>query len=84
MSFFTNMLQGFTSTAPIRTNSPPHTSGNVIPSQIDDEDWEIVNKANGRYSVIGQDHSPFDLVAWHGNAVPYKVCSNYSVAIMMM
>lgn len=48
------------------------------------EDWEIVNKANGRYSVIGQDHSPFDLVAWHGNAVPYKVCSNYSVAIMMM
>ena len=43
MSFFTNMLQGFTSTAPIRTNSPPHTSGNVIPSQIDDEDWEIVN-----------------------------------------
>ncbi|RAK93934.1 homogentisate 1,2-dioxygenase [Aspergillus costaricaensis CBS 115574] len=36
------------------------------------EDWEIVNKANGRYSVIGQDHSPFDLVAWHGNVVPYK------------
>ncbi|CAN9083933.1 unnamed protein product [Alternaria sp. RS040] len=34
---------GFASTAPIRTNSPPHTSGNVIPSQIDDEDWEIVN-----------------------------------------
>ncbi|CAN9163273.1 unnamed protein product [Alternaria alternata] len=34
---------GFTSTAPIRTNSPPHTSGNVIPSQIDDEAWEIVN-----------------------------------------
>ncbi|KAI2911865.1 hypothetical protein CBS147371_7787 [Aspergillus niger] len=36
------------------------------------EDWEIVNKANGQYSVIEQGHSPFDLVAWHGNVIPYK------------
>lgn len=43
------------------------------------EDWEVVNKANGRYSIIEQDHSPFDLVAWHGNVVPYKVCNNYVV-----
>jgi homogentisate 1,2-dioxygenase len=43
---------------------------------IDDnlhEDWAIVNKANGLYHAIEQDHSPFDLVAWHGNVVPYKV-----------
>jgi homogentisate 1,2-dioxygenase len=43
---------------------------------IDDElhvDWSIVNKNNGKYIAIQQDHSPFDLVAWHGNVVPYKV-----------
>ncbi|KAL2007772.1 hypothetical protein VTN00DRAFT_7754 [Thermoascus crustaceus] len=42
---------------------------------IDDElheDWIIVNKANGKYNAIQQDHSPYDLVAWHGNVVPYK------------
>lgn len=43
---------------------------------IDEElhvDFEIVNKLNGRYHAITQDHSPYDLVAWHGNVVPYKV-----------
>lgn len=39
------------------------------------EEWSIVNKANGQYHAIEQDHSPFDLVAWHGNVVPYKVCT---------
>ncbi|KAL1799935.1 hypothetical protein ACET3X_000277 [Alternaria dauci] len=43
MSFLTNMLQGLKSTPLVRTNSPPHTSGDVIPDQINDEDWEIVN-----------------------------------------
>jgi homogentisate 1,2-dioxygenase len=37
------------------------------------ENWSIVNKANGLYHAIEQDHSPFDVVAWHGNVVPYKV-----------
>lgn len=44
---------------------------------IDEElhgDWKIVNKANGLFNAIEQDHSPFDLAAWHGNVVPYKVC----------
>ncbi|RDW93514.1 uncharacterized protein DSM5745_00836 [Aspergillus mulundensis] len=36
------------------------------------EDWTIVNKANGSLNAIAQDHSPFDVVAWHGNVVPYK------------
>jgi homogentisate 1,2-dioxygenase len=43
---------------------------------IDDnlhEDWTVVNKANGVYNALEQDHSPYDLVAWHGNVVPYKV-----------
>lgn len=42
---------------------------------IDDDlhvDWQIVNKTNGQLVAIRQDHSPFDLVAWHGNVVPYK------------
>lgn len=42
---------------------------------IDDDlhvDWQIVNKTNGQLVAIQQDHSPFDLVAWHGNVVPYK------------
>lgn len=36
--------------------------------------FSIVNKTNGKYIAIEQDHSPYDLVAWHGNVVPYKVC----------
>ncbi|EPE26306.1 RmlC-like cupin [Glarea lozoyensis ATCC 20868] len=35
-------------------------------------DFEVVNKMNGKYFAITQDHSPYDLVAWHGNVVPYK------------
>ncbi|KAF5627048.1 homogentisate 1 2-dioxygenase [Fusarium sp. NRRL 52700] len=34
--------------------------------------FKIVVKNNGKHVVISQDHSPFDVVAWHGNAVPYK------------
>jgi len=37
--------------------------------------FEIVNKSNGKYVAIKQDHSPYDVVAWQGNVVPYKVCS---------
>lgn len=45
-------------------------------AHIDEElhgDWMVVNKNNGKYVAMVQDHSPFDLVAWHGNVVPYKV-----------
>jgi homogentisate 1,2-dioxygenase len=45
-------------------------------AHIDEElhvEWTVVNKVNGRYHAIVQDHSPYDLVAWHGNVVPYKV-----------
>lgn len=35
--------------------------------------FSIVNKNNGVHNAIDQDHSPFDVVAWHGNGAPYKV-----------
>jgi homogentisate 1,2-dioxygenase len=35
--------------------------------------FSIVVKNNGKHVGIEQDHSPFDVVAWHGNCVPYKV-----------
>lgn len=37
-----------------------------------DEDYEVVVKYQGKLFVCEQDHSPFDVAAWHGNYVPYK------------
>ncbi|OXU17585.1 hypothetical protein TSAR_014480 [Trichomalopsis sarcophagae] len=37
-----------------------------------DTAYKIVNKYQGKLFVANQDHSPFDVVAWHGNYVPYK------------
>ncbi|GMT27987.1 hypothetical protein PFISCL1PPCAC_19284 [Pristionchus fissidentatus] len=37
-----------------------------------DEPFKIVNKYQGKMFVAEQDHSPFDVVAWHGNYVPFK------------
>ncbi|KAI7866422.1 homogentisate 1,2-dioxygenase [Spinellus fusiger] len=37
-----------------------------------DVDWEILSKFNGRLFKAKQNHTPFDVVAWHGNYVPYK------------
>ncbi|TCD61924.1 hypothetical protein EIP91_007716 [Steccherinum ochraceum] len=34
--------------------------------------WEIVYKVGGKLFTCKQDHTPFDVVAWHGNYVPYK------------
>ncbi|CAH0057777.1 unnamed protein product [Clonostachys solani] len=42
---------------------------------VDDEldaEWLVFTKITGKYSVHRQDHSPFDVAAWHGNSVPYK------------
>nr|ALJ76675.1 homogentisate 1,2-dioxygenase [Epicauta chinensis] len=35
-------------------------------------DYEIIVKYQGTLHSCQQDHSPFDVVAWHGNYVPYK------------
>lgn len=39
---------------------------------VDESPWEIVYKLAGGLHVCRQNHSPFDVVAWHGNLVPYK------------
>ena len=37
-----------------------------------DEPFAIVQKFNGRLWIVTIDHSPFDVVAWHGNSAPYR------------
>ncbi len=41
---------------------------------FEDESTEftIVAKFQGKLFQAKQNHSPFDVVAWHGNYVPYK------------
>ncbi|KEY73067.1 hypothetical protein S7711_06139 [Stachybotrys chartarum IBT 7711] len=39
---------------------------------IDASKWEIVVKLVGDLFVYEQDHTPYDVVAWHGNYAPYK------------
>lgn len=39
---------------------------------IDQSPWEIIYKVCGELHACKQDHTPFDVVAWHGNYVPYK------------
>ncbi|XP_055539331.1 homogentisate 1,2-dioxygenase [Wyeomyia smithii] len=34
--------------------------------------FKMVSKYQGALFVASQNHSPFDVVAWHGNYVPYK------------
>ncbi|XP_060521684.1 homogentisate 1,2-dioxygenase [Cylas formicarius] len=34
--------------------------------------YEIIGKYHGKLFSCVQDHSPFDVVAWHGNYVPFK------------
>lgn len=38
----------------------------------DQSDWTIRVKFGGQLFDAEQDHSPFDVVAWHGNFYPYK------------
>ncbi|KAH7131102.1 homogentisate-dioxygenase [Dactylonectria macrodidyma] len=38
----------------------------------DESDWVITAKFGNRLFDAAQDHSPFDVVAWHGNYYPYK------------
>ncbi|KAJ5638602.1 homogentisate 1-2-dioxygenase [Penicillium herquei] len=40
--------------------------------EIAQEPWEIVYKLGGKFFKSTQNHNPFDVVAWHGNYVPYK------------
>ena len=40
--------------------------------EIEQQPWEIIYKLGGKFFKSTQNHSPFDVVAWHGNYVPYK------------
>ncbi|KAK0476467.1 homogentisate 1,2-dioxygenase [Armillaria novae-zelandiae] len=40
--------------------------------EIDETSWEVVYKIGGQLFSAAQDHTPFDVVAWQGNYVPYK------------
>lgn len=46
----------------------------------DAKDFEIISKFQGALFKATQNHSPFDVVAWHGNYVPYK----YNLAKFMV
>nr|ALJ82903.1 homogentisate 1,2-dioxygenase [Irpex lacteus]ALJ82904.1 homogentisate 1,2-dioxygenase [Irpex lacteus] len=39
---------------------------------IDQTPWDVIHKLGGKYFTCKQNHTPFDVVAWHGNYVPYK------------
>ena len=34
--------------------------------------YKVINKYQNALHIALQDHSPFDVVAWHGNYAPYK------------
>lgn len=46
----------------------------------DVDNYEIISKFQGSLFKALQNHSPFDVVAWHGNYVPYK----YNLAKFMV
>jgi homogentisate 1,2-dioxygenase len=37
--------------------------------EINKDGWEVIYKLGGKFFKSTQDHSPFDVVAWHGNYV---------------
>jgi len=50
--------------------------------QVHRPGYTIVHKYGGELFTATQDFSPFNVVAWHGNYVPYKVanCSSAGVS----
>ncbi|RDW60581.1 putative homogentisate 1,2-dioxygenase-2 [Coleophoma cylindrospora] len=60
---------------PIGSNGMAHPRDFEIPSasfDIDSSDWQIISKLAGNLYSYKQSHTPFDVVAWHGNYAPYK------------
>ncbi|KAI0022680.1 homogentisate 1,2-dioxygenase [Xylariomycetidae sp. FL0641] len=60
---------------------PIGSNGMALPRDFEypiasyDEDmseWEVVVKMAGKLWSAKQNHTPFDVVAWHGNYIPYK------------
>lgn len=44
----------------------------VAKYEIEQQPWTVTYKLGGKLFRSSQQHSPFDVVAWHGNYVPYK------------
>ncbi|KAH6665000.1 putative homogentisate 1,2-dioxygenase [Halenospora varia] len=48
---------------------------------LDQSPWTIANKLTGELYQYKQNHTPFDVVAWHGNYAPYKYALEKFVAL---
>lgn len=60
---------------PIGSNSMAHPNHFQTPEawyEDTSDDWKIINKFSGKFFEYDIHHSPFDVVAWHGNYAPYK------------
>lgn len=63
---------------PIGSNGLANARDFRVPTAAFDEaqassaGYDIVKKYGGKLWVARQSHSPFNVVAWHGNLVPYK------------
>uniref|UniRef100_L2G3D1 homogentisate 1,2-dioxygenase n=1 Tax=Colletotrichum fructicola (strain Nara gc5) TaxID=1213859 RepID=L2G3D1_COLFN len=60
---------------PIGSNGmalPQDFESPVASFDVDSSDWEIVYKLAGSLHACRQGHTPFDVVTWRGNLVPYK------------
>ena len=60
---------------PLGANGLANARDFLYPSaftQIDADEWKVVYKLSGKFFYTTQQHSPFDVVAWHGNYLPYK------------
>ncbi|ODA83288.1 hypothetical protein RJ55_01800 [Drechmeria coniospora] len=44
----------------------------VASFDVDESRWRMTYKLAGSLHACEQNHTPFDVVAWHGNLVPYK------------
>ncbi|XXH04738.1 hypothetical protein Hte_011160 [Hypoxylon texense] len=49
---------------------------------LDTSQWEIIIKLGGEFYHYEQSHTPFDVVSWHGNYVPYKYEISKLVALV--
>ena len=52
--------------------NPKHFLSPVAHFEEIEKPFQVVNKYCGSLFIAKQDHSPFDVVAWYGNYVPYK------------
>ncbi|TCD69374.1 hypothetical protein EIP91_007930 [Steccherinum ochraceum] len=44
----------------------------VASFEVDQTAWKLIYKIGGQLFECNQNHTPFDVVAWHGNYVPFK------------